>query len=91
MCIRDSVRFDVQPRQEASLLMTILVSWGPTVSYTHLTLPTKRIENDNDVPLMPLTEMIHWGLEGRRMQGRGGFVLTEASIACAMDNEEGQK
>jgi len=27
--IAHNVRFDVQPRQEASLLMTILVSWGP--------------------------------------------------------------
>jgi cell division protease FtsH len=27
--VAHNVRFDVQPRQEASLLMTILVSWGP--------------------------------------------------------------
>jgi len=38
-----------------------------------------------------LTEIVYEGLACRRMQWRGSFVLTEASIAWAMDNEEGRK
>ena len=40
---------------------------------------------------MGSTQIVHEGLEGRWMQGRDSSALTEASIAVAMDNEEGAK
>jgi cell division protease FtsH len=41
--IANGVKFDVKPREEGSLLMTLLVSWGPMLllSLIHISEPTR--------------------------------------------------
>jgi hypothetical protein len=37
------------------------------------------------------TQIVHWGLEGRRMQWRASLDLTEKPIVGTMGDEEGPK